>query len=195
MNEVSSDEELHLLSEDTIKLEEYIRACIPDAVNMVVEVAPLNLLNPTVAGSIAIANTNGVGSIVLPADFFRLVAVKLSTWKRSVSRAYPFGGVDYAIQHNACTRAGANKPVCVFSYNSSGKSILECFPGEGTVELFLYAKTSTSSGDTVTGLETPKEELFPAICYVCASLVYNIFENPTTADRIKAIALELIPKS
>lgn len=195
MNEVSSEEELHLLSEDTIKLDEYIKACIPDAINMVVEVAPLNLLNPTAANSIAVTNSNGIGSIVLPEDFFRLVAIKLSSWFKAVSVVFPFGSTEYAVQHNTYTRAGVNKPVCVFSYNSAGKSIIECFPGNGNVELFLYAKISVSSENDVSGLETPKEELFPVICYVCASLVYNIFENPTTAERMKSIALELISKS
>jgi hypothetical protein len=36
-------------------------------------------------------------------------------------------------------------------------------------------------------------ELFESICYMCAYLVYSIFENPATADRMKTIAIEMLP--
>ena len=37
MNEIGDEDSLTLLSEDTVKLDEYIKSVIPDAVNIVIE--------------------------------------------------------------------------------------------------------------------------------------------------------------
>lgn len=191
MNEVSQDEGLHLLSEDTVRLEEYIKGCIPEAVNMVVSAVPVSAIRPKKVELPLLTVEDGMGRIVLPADFLRLVAVRLVGWKRSVSVAYPFGSNEYHIQHNVYTRAGVNKPVCVFAFDSLGGRVLECFPATDGVEFLLYANITTAGAEEIS---TPSDDLFPAVCYMCASLVYDVFENPNTAERMKTIALGLIPK-
>lgn len=190
MNEVSSEEELHLLSEDTVKLDEYIQSCIPDAINMIVSVAPLQYLNPQKHEAVITTDSHGIGLIYLPDNFMRFVSIKLKSWNKSVSEVHPFGSDQYNIQHNPVTRAGANKPVCVFSYNKES-AVIECFPGDKEIEFFYYVKQTESNDDLI----TPKDKLFGAICYMCASLVYNIFENPKTGEQMKSIALEQTPKS
>lgn len=189
LNEAGEEESLHLLSEDTVKLTQYIESVIPDAINLVITVSPISHINTT-KGSNTLINGDGCSVISLPTDFLRIAAIKLSNWKRSVSVVMPFGGDEYKKQHNVITRSGVNKPSCVFAYNTSG-SIIECFPS-GSLEYFHYVKSASSESNK--GLGLVKEELLPAICYMCASLVYNIFENPNTSERMKAIAIELIPK-
>lgn len=183
MNEVSSDEELHLLSEDTIKLDEYIKSCIPDAINLIISVAPIRCINAIKA---VVSTEDGI--IPLPVDFLRPVSIKLSNWNRSVSVIFPYESEQYKIQHNLITRAGVNKPVCVFGYNVSG-NVVECYPS-GRVEFFYYAKAVSKEID----FNTFNEELFGSICYMCASLVYNIFENFKTGEQMKNTASELMPK-
>lgn len=190
LNEAGEEESLHLLSEDTLKLAQYIESVIPDAINHVISVSPIQHINTTRGNNITTANGEGYSILVLPSDFLRIAAIKFSNWKRAVSVVMPFNSEEYKIQHNTITRSGANKPSCVFAYNSSG-SIIECFP-TGPLEYFQYVKSAYSESDK--GLGLAKEELLPAICYMCASLVYNIFENPNTAERMKAVAIELIPK-
>lgn len=189
MNEAGEEEELHLLSEDTVKLDVYIDSVIPDAVNLILLLSPIHYIN-IASSTINVQNINGAGVINLPSDFLKLVAVKLKEWKRAVFMAYPLNSEEYNIQHNSITRTGVNKPVCVLSYNVSGPTI-ECFPS-GSMEYFSYIKSASISNNK--GLDILKETLHLAVCYMCASLVYNIFEMPQIGERMKSIAIDLIPK-
>lgn len=191
MNEAGKDETLALLSEDTIKLDDYIASCIPDAVNLIVLSSPLRYLNASSVTSI-VNNVDGVGVIDLPSDFLRLASIKLDTWKRAVFTAFEEGSEGYKIQHNPVTRSGVNKPCCALSFNSNGPA-LECFPS-GKLSYFFYVRSSDSDV-TGSGLGQLKDILHPAVCYMCASLVYDIFEIQATSDRMKAIAISLIPQS
>ena len=124
MNEIGEEENLSLLSEDTVKLAEYIESVIPDAINLIaqdenVSIALLNTGNMTSGGT----SSEGCTVIPLPQDFLRFVSLRLSGWKREVQRVSPFGSEDYKIQHNAVTRSGVNKPSCVFSHNKTGLCI------------------------------------------------------------------------
>lgn len=189
LNEAGEEDSLHLLSEDTVKLTQYIESVISDAINYVISISPIQHINTTKGSSIS-TNGDGYSILTLPSDFLRMAAIKLTGWQRAVSVVMPFNSEEYKIQHNAITRSGNNKPSCVFGYNSSG-SVIECFPS-GSLEYFHYVKSAYSESNK--GLGLVKEELCPAICYMCASLVYNIFENPNTGERMKVIAIDLIPK-
>lgn len=187
MNEAGEEDSLHLLSDDAIKLTEYITSVIPDAINLVISIAPIKYIN-------AFRLTSGIDStclaLALPTNFLRLASIKFREWKRAVSKVYPFDSEEYKIQHNPITTAGVNKPCCVFAYNQIDP-VIECFP-PGQLEYFHYVKSA--SADNNEGLDLVKDELFPSVCYMCASLVYSIFENSNTGDKMKAIAIELIPK-
>lgn len=188
MNEIGAEENLSLLSEDTVRLSEYISSVIPDAISMIVLVAPIRHLNvSSQAGATSVIN--GISTFPLPSDFIRFISLKLDSWKRAVHIVHPSGSDTYKAQHNPVTRAGANKPVCSFSYSGSG-NVLECSPS-GKLEYFFYIK-SVSSGANLQ--DAVKESLEIPVCYMCAYLVYNIFEMAETAERMKTIALELIPK-
>ena len=45
LNEIGEEETLSLLSEDTVKIEEYIKAVIPDAVSLVQMNSPVRCVN------------------------------------------------------------------------------------------------------------------------------------------------------
>lgn len=190
MNEAGADEKLSLLSEDTVKLDDYITSCIPDAANFIMMVSPLRHLNPS-SVSLEVEDMDGVGIISLPEDFLRLAAVKLNGWKRVVFTACTEGSEEYKVQSNPVTRSGVNKPCCALSYNRQGP-VLECFPS-GTLSFFHYIRSSESD-PTGDGLEQLKPTLHLSVCYMCASLVYDIFEMPATSDRMKQVALDSIPK-
>lgn len=193
MNETGAEESLSLLSEDTVKLSEYIEAVIPDAINMlaVMEEVPVELLSISASSNLSNKNEDdGCLVVQLPQDFLRFVALRLNNWKREVQEIFPYGGENYKVQHNPVTRSGVNKPSCVYSYNSSGKCI-ECFP-LGELSYFKYVKQILSDTDlSISGIS---DKLFNSICYMCAYLVYNIFEMPTTGEQMYKIALQNIPK-
>lgn len=190
MNEAGKDESLTLLSEDTVKLDDYIESCIPDAANIIMLSSPLKYLNATSA-SVTVNSTDGIGVISLPSDFLRLVAIKLKEWKRTVFFAFAEGSEEYKIQHNPATRSGINKPCCALSYDGNGPA-LECFPS-GSLSFFHYVK-SVEPDTTGSGLGQLKAVLHPSVCYMCAGLVYDIFEMPDISEKMKSIALTMIPK-
>lgn len=189
MNEVGDEDSLHLLSDDTVKLTEYIESVIPDAINLIIPIAPLGCVRTTVSSQGSIGGL--CKSLALPLDFLRFASIKLKEWKRSVSVVFPFNSEEYKIQHNETTTAGVNKPCCVFAYNQIDP-VIECFP-PGILEYFHYVKSASAESDS--GLGIVKEELLGSVCYMCAYLIYNIFEIPNTGDRMKTIAIELIPKA
>ena len=194
MNEIGEDTNTSLLDEDTIKIDEYIQACIGDALLLVIQNSPFESVNPQTAENLqATKNADGSGYVILPDDFVSLINFKMEGWKRSVSIAYPLSSEIYKHQTNEYTRGGINKPVCILSVNADGKKILEYYSvptdKEHKIEVFVYE-----------GGYTPKEpinieknsRLFAALCYMCASLVYSIFENANTSKEMQNIAQRII---
>lgn len=195
MNETGQDEGFSLLSEDTVKLDDYIKSCIPDAVNLVVLGSPIRCVNKKAYSPTTINNNgDGTGYVVLPKDYISLIAFKMSVWNKVVVKAESVNSKAYAAQCNKVTRAGKNKPVCILN-NVADDKIIEYYSigltDTPVVDLFLYeAKYTPESG---LNLEE-SDPIALAVCYMCTSLVYTIFENNTTAKEMKATALSLIPQ-
>lgn len=83
MNEIGEEENLSLLSEDTVKLAEYIESVIPDAINLIaqdenVSIALLNTGNMTSGGT----SSEGCTVIPLPQDFYVCVSASFGMEKR-----------------------------------------------------------------------------------------------------------------
>ena len=191
MNEIGEDETFSLISDDTVKLDQYIKSCIEESINFVYMSCSVDYL-PKKDFEVSGSETGDLSSLVIPKDFLRLIAIKMSTWKRGVSKVFPFDSKEYKTQHNEYTTAGVNKPVCVFGYNSTG-DVIECFP-PGTLEYAFYAKTASIDKEN-SDLGNLNKLMEVPTAYICASLVYAIFENITMSDKMKATAIELIPKS
>ena len=65
LNEAGEESSLSLLSEDTVKLSDYIKGCIGDAVTLVQQrVSPMSVNSKVVNAPAQVSN--GVGSISLP---------------------------------------------------------------------------------------------------------------------------------
>jgi len=189
MNEAGNDVTLGLLSEDTISLDEYIRSVIPDAVNIMIENSPFRCVNRKSATA-DISESDGAGIIVIPKDYVSLIALQLSGWKRIVSKTFELASEEYKVNANLYTKAGANKPVVFNSYNGDDR-VLECYPGEKAISLFVYeARYKSTDGLAL----DPNDPVAIAVCYMCASLVYGIFENDTTSKVMSATAINLLPK-
>lgn len=190
MNETGADETLALLSEDTVKLDQYIESVIPDAINMLSAMEAIDpMMLPLGSGSTA-SVSGGCSVIAIPEDYIRFGAVRLSGWKREAQTCFPYGGDEYKIQHNEVTTSGVSKPSCVYAFSASGRCI-ECFPS-GDLVYFKYVKR-TDTNNVATALSGMDNRLSGALCYVCAHLVYNIFEMPEQGKRMLEIALSTIP--
>lgn len=197
MNEIGEEENLSLLSEDTVKIEEYIKSAIPDAVALVQLNSPVRCVNKKM-GAVNSGNADSSGKCVvaLPADYVTLIAIKLSEWKRACVTAYAMSSEEYKRQCNPYTKAGSNKPVCVLGYSNTGAKELWLYSvkesGNFNVELFVYE----SKYDSTQGLDLENNDpIAISVCYMTASLVYSYFENKPTADEMKAVALSYIPQN
>lgn len=195
MNEAGEEVKLSLLSEDTVNLDEYIKSSIPDAVNIVIANSPVRCVNKKQSAQKAVSTGSGSGYVILPDDFITLIAFKLNGWKRMVSVLYPITSEEYKVQCNEYTRSGVNKPMCFLNYNSSGQKILEYYSSGITspiIDTFVYEGEYRSDEGISLSANDP---LAQSICYMCASLVYSIFENEKTAKEMQTISLNLIPKA
>lgn len=194
MNEIGEDTNSSLLDEDTIKIDEYIKSCIGDALSLIILNSGIKGINPKKNTETKPSkNDDGSGYIILPDDFVKLLAFRMDGWKRTVSVAFPLDSEEAKRQANIYTRGGENKPVCILSYSQEGKKTLEYYSvadgKEHTVSLFVYEASYNS--ETGVNIES-SDPLFYALCYMTASLVYSIFENPNTAKEMQTIAVNYL---
>jgi hypothetical protein len=189
MNEVGNDENLTLLSEDTISLDQYIKSVIADAVNLIVDNSPYRCVNRKSATA-NVSLVNGAGIIVVPEDYISLIALQLDGWKKIVAKTFELDSEEYKVNANSYTKAGINKPVVFNSYDATGRT-LQCYPYASAISLFAYEGRYTPGGSIALNVNDP---VAIAICYMCASLVYGIFENDTTSKVMSATAINLLPK-
>ena len=186
LNETGSEDSFSLISVDTVKLDDYIESVIPDACNLVLSVAPVRYIN-TKSAAPQSTIVGGSTLIPLPEDFSRLAFVQLATWMRAVTEVLNINTEEYKVAKNQFTKPGVNKPLCFFSYKGTDEA-LECMPS-GAISQFIYVPTISTKEDVVT---TIKQELFLPLCYMVASLVYNIFENQPMSNNMKAVVMELL---
>ena len=193
MNEEGTESSLSMLSEDTLKIDDYIKNAIADAVNIVDLNSTVRCVNMISGEGSTLTTTDGNGgTIALPDDYVALIALKIANWKKIVCKALPVSSEEYKCETNEYTRGGINNPIVFESYGSTGK-VLEYFtPGSGiSISVFKYEARYNSTD----GLNLVKDEpLAIAVCYMVASLVYSRFENPNTAKEMQTISLNLIPK-
>lgn len=197
MNEVGEEAGLKLLSEDTVKLDEYIKCSIPDAVNIIIFNSPVRCVNKKSGATSRVTfSSEGTGYVTIPDDYVSLIAFKMSGWKRMVSVLHPVTSEEYKIQTNEFTRSGTHKPVCFLNYDKTGKRILEFFAvgtsTPATIDTFVYeGRYKPEEGIDLQA----NDPLAASICYMCASLVYSIFENEKTAKEMQTVSLNLIHKN
>jgi hypothetical protein len=198
LNEIGQENiSTQLLDEDTVQIDEYIKACINDAINLLSTGVNGAIVNPKTGGGITVtASGNGTGYIVLPDDYISLLAFKMKGWKRVVNKTYGYDSEQYKAQVNDYTRSGINKPVCILGYDANGKKILEYYSikttDTATIERFVY----NASYKATDGLNlSTSDPMLSAVCYMCAALVYKIFENHTTSEKLAAVAVEMAKKA
>ena len=195
LNEIGEEDNLSLLSEDTLKIEEYIKSVIPDAVGLVQMNSPVRCINKK-SGAItnqSLSPVDGKCTVVVPDDYVSLIAIKLACWKRVCIVSHGMDSEEYRRQCNPVTMAGAYKPVCINGYDGTGKRVLMLYSAKAETKLdMFYYEAKYTQGDNID--VDVNEPVAVAICYMAASLVYTIFENKGTAQEVRTIALNLIPK-
>lgn len=157
---------------DTVSFDEIIHAKLCDAVRMVEQEAPLHLLEQghRFGGNVNWSG-NGRGWMVLPDDFMRLVAFKMSDWHYSVSEAITQDAPSYTRQFSKWKGISGNpeRPVVAVVNRAEG-NVLEffsCNDDTATVEQALYVPYPKIDPDG--GIDV-SEKCYRAAVYRAAAL-------------------------
>ena len=174
---------------DTLTLDEIIYAKLADAVRMVEMEAPLFMLESghDFGEQDIYINKTGKGFIILPDDFMRLIAFRMSDWTRTVYEAISESDPQYALQSSRFKGICGNpeKPVVAIVRRAEGK-VLE----------FYSCKTEEASVAQATYLPIPKidrdggidvaEDCYRAAVYRAASLALA-----SVGDQLSTTMLEI----
>lgn len=169
---MSSEELLALEDIETLSMEDIIESKVVEAVRRVESVAPINMLE---SGHNLIDslfwNGDGSGFVVLPDDFMRLMAFKMSDWERVVTDAITVDDPMYAKQSSRYKgiRGNKQKPVCAIVNRPEGR-VLEfysCDNESATMEMGVYRPYPKI--DEYKGVEI-SERCYMAVVYVIGAL-------------------------
>lgn len=157
---------------DTLTLDEIIMSKLTDAVRMVETEAPATMLESGHDfGDNIFIGEDGKGFVILPGDFMRLVAFRMSDWKRTVFEAISDNDPLYPLQSSKWKGICGNpeKPVCAIVRRSEGK-VLEfysCTDNTATVAQATYVPIPKIDMDG--GIDVA-EDCYRAAVYRAASL-------------------------
>lgn len=177
-------------------VEIYIKECIEEAYNLLIELAPSNLI-PSKAFSKktqAIKKQNGSGYIVLPEDFHSLKLFKLIGWERPVIKTMSSDGPEYQEQYNEHLRGNFSIPKCAVVSTDEGK-ILEYYSlpkyyKKHEIEKGYYVpKLYVDSNDNSSILDID-DKIISVLIYLIVSRVQLIYEQVELSDKTKQTAIE-----
>ena len=128
---------------DTLTLDEIIISNLADAVRLVEMEAPATMLESGHDfGENLFIGEDGKGFVILPGDFMRLVAFRMSDWNRTVFEEISEQDPRYSLQSSKWKGVCGNteKPVCAIVRRAEGK-VLEfysCSDNKATVTQATY---------------------------------------------------------
>jgi hypothetical protein len=105
-----------------------------DLKRLLAKSAPAALVAEALAnGEAQTDHTKKKVSFAAPADFWELIALRLTVWAKPVTNYIYVDSTEYSIQNNPFTRAGKQNPVVAISNTSAGATArIECFSVNGT---------------------------------------------------------------
>lgn len=180
-----SDEDI-----DTLSLNEVIRSKIEEAVRRVETSAPVYLLEEGHEfGEAVYWEDNGSGWVLLPDDFMRLIAFRMSDWERTCYNAISVDDPLYDLQSSRYKgiRGNVQKPVCAVVNRAEGK-VLEFFSSNSED---AYVKRATyipyPKIDDEDGIDI-SERCYTAVVYTTAALVLTAYGASEQAAAMNTLA-------
>lgn len=169
----SADEQL--LEEgdtDTLQLDEIVRSKIEEAVRRVEMAAPVHLLEEGhTFGDAVYWGQYESGHVLLPDDFMRLIAFRMSDWERTVYTAISAEDPAYQMQSSRYKgiRGNTQKPVCAIVNRAEGKALefYSCKSEDAYImraSYLPYPRTGKGGGIDIS------ERCYRAVVYMAAAL-------------------------
>lgn len=192
INEADADAGVSLITDDLRSIDDTISELLPQAVAIVQKQRNGKFVNvkvvlPENAG--LNSSSDGGKQLALPLDFAALVSVRLNSWKVSCVE------VSSAESGVLVCRLDRNPlplyltPVCTKDVAADGTKVLRLFPSKSsdTLDHFVYE----AQFNVAEGLNKCDDSMADAVSYVCASLLYNVFERYDAAKSFMSFATAL----
>ncbi len=184
-----SDEDI-----DTLSLNEVIRSKIVEAVRRVESSAPAYLLEEGHDfGDAVYWEDKCSGWVLLPDDFMRLIAFRMSDWERTCYNAISVDDPLYDLQSSRYkgVRGNVQKPVCALVNRPEGKALefYSCASEDAYVSRGTYIPYPEIDADG--GIDI-SERCYPAVVYTTAALVLTAFGASDKAEQLNALAKSIL---
>ena len=179
---------------ETLSLEEIIRSKIVEAVRRVETSAPVHFLEEghDFGDAVYWADLES-GWILLPDDFMRLIAFRMSDWERTVFAAISVDDPLYAKQSSRYKgiRGNTQKPVCAIVNRAEGKALefYSCNSEEAYVSRASYLPYPHIDEDD--GIDI-SEKCFTAVIYTVAALVLTTYGKAEKASALTELAKSIL---
>ena len=179
---------------ETLSLEEIIRSKIVEAVRRVETSAPVHFLEEghDFGDAVYWADLES-GWVLLPDDFMRLIAFRMSDWERTVYAAISVDDPLYAKQSSRYKgiRGNTQKPVCAIVNRAEGKALqfYSCNSEEAYVSRASYLPYPHIDEDD--GIDI-SEKCFTAVIYTVAALVLTTYGEAEKASALTELAKSIL---
>ena len=192
INETEDDSGVTLITDDTRSIDDTILELMPQAVAIAQKNSHgkyVNVKSLTDKNVSAIIASDGFKSVVLPSDFVALVSVKLGSWKVACAKVSSPSSLAVLYRLNNNLSSYSLMPVCVEDVTESGTKALKLFPSSSSDALvhFVYE----AQFNATEGLGMCEDCMADAVSYVCAALLYNVFERYEAAKSFMSFAMAL----
>lgn len=179
---------------DTLSLNEIVRSKIEEAVRRVETTAPIFLLEEGhTFGDSVYWEDNNSGWTLLPDDFMRLIAFRMSDWERTCYNAISVDDPLYDLQSSRFkgVRGNVQKPVCAVVNRAEGKALefYSCNSEEAYVKratYLPYPKIDDEEGIDIS------ERCYTAVVYTTAALVLTAYGANDRAEQLNALAKSIM---
>lgn len=191
---MTSEQLLSIEDIDTLSLEDIIRSKIEEAVRRVETVAPVHLLEEGHDFSDAVYwDKLESGWVLLPDDFMRLIAFRMSDWERTVYAAISVDDPLYAKQSSRYKgiRGNIQKPVCAIVNRAEGKALefYSCNSEDAYISRASYLPYPHI--DEEDGIDIC-ERCYTAVIYTVASLVLTTYGETDKASALTEFAKSIL---
>lgn len=179
---------------ETLSLEEIIRSKIVEAVRRVEISAPVQFLEEGHDFADAVYWTDlESGWILLPDDFMRLIAFRMSDWERTVYAAISVDDPLYQKQSSRYKgiRGNVQKPVCAIVNRAEGKALefYSCNSEEAYVSRASYLPYPHVDEDD--GIDI-SEKCYTSVIYTVAALVLTTYGEADKASALTELAKSIL---
>lgn len=175
---------------ETLSLEDIIRSKIVEAVRRVETAAPVHFLEEGHDfGDAVYWGDLESGWVLLPDDFMRLIAFRMSDWERTVYAAISVDDPLYAKQSSRYKgiRGNVQKPVCAVVNRAEGKALefYSCNSEDAYVSRASYLPYPHIDEDD--GIDI-SEKCYTAVVYTVAALVLTTYGEADKASAMTDLA-------